>query len=88
MLSIISDVIMCSLLIALVFLIKQLGRNELIYKKAMRIHDYIFKMDNRSIEEIDALTDQDKTIEMWNEMLWKFWKPINSFYKNTPFEKI
>lgn len=86
-------ILLCAWFIGLIFLMLQLKRNELIAKKAMSIHDYIFVKDSsrnylRSYEEISDLLKQDKSVEMWDNMLWKFWKPINSFYKNTPFEKI
>ena len=88
-----SYIILYPLLILAIFLIIMLIRNIFVYNKSMRIHDYIFKRDDkdnyiRPYEETRKLLEQDRSIEMWDDMVWKFWRPINSFYKNTPFEKI
>lgn len=67
-------------------------RNHLIYKKSIRIINYIYEKDSSSkyirFYEISNLLSQDKTIENWDKMILQFWKPINSFYKNTQFEKL
>jgi len=52
----------------------------------MRVHNKIFERDKnnnykRNVFETTRLVTEMNTISVYGEMLWRFWKPIRSFYE-------
>jgi hypothetical protein len=70
------------MVINLLFLI----RNGLVYKESIRVLDMITKLCKQDINNgKDFLWRYDEYDKIrYDEMLYKFWRPIKSFYKDSP----
>lgn len=64
-----------ALLIFLVFMIFMILRNNAVYKFRDRVIDEVY--DNENWEE----KRKEYISVSYNEMVFKFWKPLKSFYK-------
>jgi len=57
-----------------------------VFNERMRVHNKIFERDKnnnykRNVFETTRLVTEMNTISVYGEMLWRFWKPIRSFYE-------
>jgi len=60
--------------------------NNRVFNERMRVHNKIFERDKnnnykRNVFETTRLVTEMNTISVYGEMLWRFWKPIRSFYE-------
>jgi hypothetical protein len=56
-------------------------RNFQVYRYRMNIIDYVYSTP----QEMNELIDIYNSVS-YNEMLYTFWKPLDSFYKGTKLE--
>jgi len=57
-----------------------------VFNERIRVHNKIFERDKnnnykRNVFETTRLVTEMNTISVYGEMLWRFWKPIRSFYE-------
>ena len=78
------SILLVSCISFLIFFLILSIRNGSVYRERMKVHDKIFEKDNdnryKRSGQITALIREQDAIATYSDMVWKFWKPVNSFY--------
>jgi len=84
------EIVILVLILIVVFSLCMSFRNFRVYEERIRVLNYASK---KAKEAIDKGCDWEKEYEIadrysYNEMMYKFWKPVKSFYKDIRYEKL